>query len=44
MDADFARNLRELKKQAAEANFHFLSFIIGIAELEAKKTKPRKAA
>ena len=42
MDADFARMLSELKKRASEANFHVLSFIIGMAELEAEETKLRK--
>ena len=44
MGADFAKTLRQLRKQAAEANFHFLSYILGMAELEVKSSKPKKAA
>lgn len=44
MGADFANTLRQLRKQAADANFHFLSYILGMAELEVKKGKSKKAA
>jgi hypothetical protein len=39
MGADFAKTLSELRKQAAEANFHFLSYILGMAELELKSNR-----
>jgi hypothetical protein len=42
MDADFAKTLRELRKQAAEANLHFLSYILGMAELELKSNRKKK--
>jgi hypothetical protein len=44
MGADFAKTLSQLRKQATEANFHFLSYILGMAEQEIKNSKPKKAA
>ena len=42
MNKEFLAALRRLKKQAAEADKTFLSYLIGMAEIEAKNT--RKAA
>jgi hypothetical protein len=39
MDKDFVATLRRLKKQAADAQQTFLSYLIDMAEMEARQTK-----
>jgi hypothetical protein len=44
MDSDFDEAIGELKERAAKANLWFLSYLLGMAELEAQKIGEEKQA
>jgi hypothetical protein len=44
MNSDFDEAIGELKERAAKANLWFLSYLLGMAELEAQKIREEKQA